>query len=101
GGVLGDGVVGRVGRDLARRPRADRSGPGLGGVSEWAERQDLIRLPRDRDLDRAAGDARLLRAPRPARGLWNRPLGIAVRLGGARPPVLDRLRLPAPSAGRP
>src|SRR5439155_1699300 len=34
-----------------------------------------------------------------SRGLWDRCLGIAVRLVGARHPVLDRLRMPAPAAG--
>jgi MFS family permease len=98
--VFRHGVVLRVGRDRARNPGPGRSGFSLRGLSECAEREALVRVPRDRDLDGPAGDARLLRAPRPPGGLWDRPLGIAVRLVGARHPVLDRLHLPAPSAGR-
>ena len=42
---------------------------------------------------------RLLLSPGAPRGLWDRPLGTPVRLVGARNPVLDRLRIPAPASG--
>src|SRR5205085_10224530 len=85
------------------RERADLFGgndhPTITFTGTRAERDDYLRVPRDRDLHGAAGDARLLRSPGSPRGLRDRRLGIAVRLVRARNPVLDRLRLPAPAAG--
>jgi hypothetical protein len=64
-----------------------------------AQREDFLRVPRDRDLHGESGNPHLLLSPGPPRGLWDRRLGTPVRLVGARNPVLDRLRIPAPAAG--
>ena len=69
-----------------------RPGPRRGALPGSAQREDLLRVPRDRDLPVAAGSPRLLLSPGPPRGLWDRRLGTAVRPVGARHPVLDRLR---------
>src|SRR2546422_252236 len=78
-----------------RAPSTGRPGPGRGAVPRIAQREDLLRVPRDRDFPGAAGNPRLLLPPGPPRGLWDRRLGIAVRPVGARHHVLDRLRMPA------
>jgi hypothetical protein len=51
-------------------------GPGRGAVPRGAQRADLLRVPRDRDLAGAAGHPRLLLSPRPARGLRDRRWGM-------------------------
>src|SRR5262249_25131758 len=83
----------------ARTADPDRPGRGRRALPERAERADHLRIPRDRDVHGAAGNTRLLRAPGPPRGLRDRRLGTAVRAVRAWRPVLDRLRVPAPSAG--
>src|SRR5205085_11161391 len=72
---------------------------GRGAVPRIAQREDLLRVPRDRDLAGTVGNPRLLLPPGPSRGLRDRRVGVTVRLVGARHPVLDRLRIPAPAAG--
>src|SRR5204863_2661095 len=95
-----DGVFPRLGRDLARDPGLGRPRPGPGALPEGAQREDLLRVPRDRDLHGATGNPRLLLSAGPPRGLWDRRLGTPVRLVGARNPVLDRLGSLALAAGR-
>ena len=41
---------------------------GRSALCECAEREDLLRVPRDRDLHGAAGDSRILRSPGPLVG---------------------------------
>src|SRR2546425_39490 len=74
--VVRDGVVPRVGRDIARGPGPGWPGPGRGAVLRIAQREDLLRVPRDRDLDGAARNPRLLLSPGSPRGLWDRRLGL-------------------------
>lgn len=71
----------------------------FGMASSLAQREDLLRVPRDRDLHGKSGNPRLLLSPGPPRGLWDRRLGTPVRLVGARNPVLDRVRIPDSAAG--
>jgi len=97
--VFRDGVFPRLGRDIARDPGPGQPGPGRGALPGGAQREDLLRVPRDRDLHGESGNPRLLLSPGPPRGLWDRRLGTPVRLVGARNPVLDRVRIPAPAAG--
>src|SRR5262249_8871626 len=97
--VSRDGVVLGLGRDIARDPGPDWSGPGLRGLSEYAQREDFVRVPSDRDLDGAAGDSRILRAPGAPRRLRDRRLGIAVRRVGAGRALRGRLRVTAAAAG--
>ena len=77
-------------------------GQGLGGVlfPGSAQREDLLHVPRDRDLHDAAGSPRLLLCPGPPRGIRDRCLGISVRAIDARTSVLDHLRVPDPASGR-
>jgi hypothetical protein len=80
-----------------------RPGPGQRALSERVERDNQLRIPRDRDLAGAAGDPCRLRSSGSPRGLRDRRLGIAVCLVGPRNPVLDRfpgLAHAADSAGK-
>src|SRR5205085_5110540 len=94
-----DGLVPRLGRDFVRVSVQVRPGPGRGAVPRSTQREDLFRVPRDRDLPVAARNPCLVLSPGAPRGLRDRRLGITVRPVGARHPVLDRLRMPAPAAG--
>src|SRR5258705_153817 len=58
--VLRDGVVPRLGRDLARDSGPGGPGPRRCAFPGGAQRQDLLRVPRDRDLPVAAGSPRRL-----------------------------------------
>ena len=73
--VFRDGVVPRLDRDIARDPGPGGPGPGRRALPRGAQREDLLRVPRDRDLHGESGNPRLLLSPGPPRGLWNRPSG--------------------------
>src|SRR5262245_56653965 len=73
--VFRDGVVPRMGRDHARDPGPGRPRPGRGALPGGAQRENLLRVPRDRDLPVAAGNPRFLLSSGPARGLRDRRLG--------------------------
>ena len=58
--VFRDGVFPRLGRGIARDPGPGRPGPGRGALPECAQREDFLRVPRDRDLHGESGNPRLL-----------------------------------------